>query len=227
MHDNLCFMKTSDAAKHTDVASLSKGERTAQRLLDAAERLFGERGFEGTTLRDVAGAVGIREPGIYNHFANKEALYCAVLERGLRPMADAMDAVTAGQPSLKELAELPEVMTDLLALHPYMPALFQQALMSSAGGPAQGLMDGWLDQLFARGQQTLSPGGDIAVGEAGTEAANRQAAIRMIAMFNLCSGYFLSQKVLDRWQVGSVLDAANLEQQKKMLGKIVRLFMLE
>ncbi len=41
-----------------------KGDRTAQQILDAAEDLFAERGFAGTTLRDVATRVGILIPSL-------------------------------------------------------------------------------------------------------------------------------------------------------------------
>lgn len=207
---------------------LTKGERTAQRLMDVAERLFAERGFDGTTLRDVATAGGIREPGIYNHFSNKEALYCAVLERGLQPMADAIDVaakgLAGGQGSLLELAELPSTMTDLLARHPCMPALFQQALMSNSDNSAHQMMNDWLGDLFTRGHMAMIPGG----GELEmTERQKRHQLVRLIAMFNLCSGYFMAQRVFDQAGAGDLLAEENLEAQKKMLGKIIRLFMLE
>ena len=64
------------------------GDVTAARILDAAEELFAERGYAGTTLRDVAGRVGVRNPSIYNHFAGKEALYQAVLERVVGPVLE-------------------------------------------------------------------------------------------------------------------------------------------
>ena len=64
------------------------GERTAERILDAAEELFAERGYNGTTLRDVATRVGVRPPSLYNHFASKDALYAAVLERGIGPLIE-------------------------------------------------------------------------------------------------------------------------------------------
>ena len=205
-------------------AKLTKGKRTAQRLMDVAEQLFAERGFDGTTLRDVAAAAGIREPGIYNHFASKEALYCAVLERGLQPMADAIDAVITGRSSLQESAQLPAVITDLLARHAAMPALFQQALMSNAHSAAHDMMNDWLDQLFARGQRVMSVN-SAQSDESATRA--RRMAIRMVAMFNLCSGYFLSQRILDRMGAGDVLEPENLAQQKALLRKINRLFLLE
>ena len=51
-------------------------------ILDVAERLFGERGFRGVTLADVAGQVGIRKPSIYHYFPKgKESLFVAVQTR--------------------------------------------------------------------------------------------------------------------------------------------------
>lgn len=55
------------------------GQRTRQAVLDAALHLFGERGFFGTTLRDVARAVGVRESALYNYFPSKEALFRALI----------------------------------------------------------------------------------------------------------------------------------------------------
>jgi AcrR family transcriptional regulator len=55
------------------------GQRTRQAILDAALALFADKGYFGTSLRDVARAVGIRESAIYNYFAGKEALFEALL----------------------------------------------------------------------------------------------------------------------------------------------------
>ena len=64
---------------------------TAQRILDAAQRLFAERGFNGTAVRDIAGRVGLNPASLYNHFRNKEALYEAVLERLLKDFSAPLD----------------------------------------------------------------------------------------------------------------------------------------
>ena len=50
-------------------------------IVEAAGRLFGERGFEGTRLDDVAAAAGVTKPILYRHFESKRALYLALLER--------------------------------------------------------------------------------------------------------------------------------------------------
>ena len=46
---------------------LRKGAETAERILNAAEELFAENGYAGTTLRDIAARAEIRNPSIYNH----------------------------------------------------------------------------------------------------------------------------------------------------------------
>jgi len=75
--------------------------RTAERPLDAAESQFAARGFEGATLREIARGAGIREPDLYNYFASKEALYAAVLDRALGPMAAAMRGHLEGPDRLR------------------------------------------------------------------------------------------------------------------------------
>ncbi|MGZ5241673.1 MAG: TetR family transcriptional regulator [Caldimonas sp.] len=53
-------------------------------LVRAAAQLFREKGFDGTTIRDIAGAVGMRSGSPFYHFANKHELLMAVMEEGLR-----------------------------------------------------------------------------------------------------------------------------------------------
>lgn len=55
------------------------GQRTRQAILDAALALFADKGYFGTSLRDVATAVGVRESALYNYFKSKEALFDALI----------------------------------------------------------------------------------------------------------------------------------------------------
>lgn len=55
------------------------GQRTRQAILDAALDLFADKGYFGTSLRDVAAAVGVRESALYNYFASKETLFEALI----------------------------------------------------------------------------------------------------------------------------------------------------
>ncbi len=70
--------------------------RRAQ-LLDAAARLFRERGFHATSMRDIASAVGMLSGSIYYHFDSKEEMLLAVYQEGKRRVAEAVDAAVAAE----------------------------------------------------------------------------------------------------------------------------------
>lgn len=66
-------------AKATTRLRLSSEERRAS-IVDAAYRLFSEKGFRGVTTRELAAAIGVTEPVLYEHFRTKRDLYSAILE---------------------------------------------------------------------------------------------------------------------------------------------------
>lgn len=53
---------------------------TRQKIMDAAMELFSQRGFEAVSVRDIAGAVGLRESSLYNHFRNKREIFDAIVD---------------------------------------------------------------------------------------------------------------------------------------------------
>src|SRR3954464_7543313 len=57
--------------------------RTESAILDAAERHFLDRGYEGTKVDDIAHDADVAVGSLYNHFGGKEALYRALVERAL------------------------------------------------------------------------------------------------------------------------------------------------
>src|SRR5438105_5692548 len=63
-----------------------KPSATKARILDAAEALFVEHGFEATSLRRITAAAGVNLAAVNYHFGSKEELFQAVLTRRLDPM---------------------------------------------------------------------------------------------------------------------------------------------
>ena len=59
---------------------------TRDRILDVAERMFGERGFAATSLREITAEAGVNVASVNYHFGSKEALLTEVLERRLKPI---------------------------------------------------------------------------------------------------------------------------------------------
>lgn len=53
---------------------------TKEKIIAAALELFSLRGYDGVSVRDIAHAVGIRESSLYNHFANKQAIFDGIVD---------------------------------------------------------------------------------------------------------------------------------------------------
>ena len=64
-------------------------------VLDAASRLFAERGYHGTSIRDIAADAGMTPAAIYSHFTSKAELLVAVYAEGVGRIAAALDAALA------------------------------------------------------------------------------------------------------------------------------------
>lgn len=74
----------------------SEARDTRREILDAALDLFAARGFYGTSTRDIARRVGVRESALYHHFASKAAILHALLEElgpGRANMVENLDVV--------------------------------------------------------------------------------------------------------------------------------------
>lgn len=61
-------------ARAGEAGAATRGATTRERILVEASRLFAVRGYFGTSTRDIAEAVGIRQPSLFFHFVNKQAI---------------------------------------------------------------------------------------------------------------------------------------------------------
>ena len=109
------------------------GQRTRQAILDAALALFAEKGYYGTSLRDVARAVGIRESAIYNYFPGKEALFEALLAAESAVRTEALTAILKQAdiflPSGDELTFLVKAKTQAAAIQELLALGIQEIVL--------------------------------------------------------------------------------------------------
>ena len=93
--------RADDVHQRRGARRLSGGERRRQ-LFDTALRLFAERGYESTTMDEIADAAGVTKPLLYQHFSSKRALYRELLDSIADDLLAEIDAATAAAPGPRE-----------------------------------------------------------------------------------------------------------------------------
>src|SRR3954447_24749729 len=68
------------------------GKERREQLLDVGRKLFAEKGFEGTSVEEIARTAQVSKPVVYEHFGGKEGLYAVVVDREIRMLLDSITA---------------------------------------------------------------------------------------------------------------------------------------
>lgn len=197
---------TSDLQARVEGSVMTKGRRTANRILDAAEELFAQNGHGATSLRDIAAKVGLQQPALYKHFAGKDDLYRQVYERALKPMTDLMDEVLARPEA--DFADLTDRMTDLLAQHPNIARLLIRAAISSDSEPDTIGLD-WLARMVSYGRRMNE--------KAGLPSSDDSLAVQIVAIFNMLFGFFWASPLIESLSGMKATDAPAMAIQKGLL----------
>jgi len=101
-----------------------------------------------------------------------------------------------------------------------MAALFQQAIQGDSNSTGNQLVIQWLEKLLEQGMRSLESVDSISNQDRATQAIN------LLAMYNLTTGYFLSQRILDSLGGGKLQDPENIARQKQLLHKVIRAMLI-
>jgi AcrR family transcriptional regulator len=124
-------------------------EQRRDLIVEAAGRLFGERGYDATRLDDVAAAAGVTKPILYRHFADKRALYLALLERHREDLGTFAAAIPASGTLEARLRAVLEVWLDYVDAHAYA---WRMLFRDTGGGPE---VEAFRLEVHARARATL------------------------------------------------------------------------
>ncbi len=171
-------------AEYTYGPTTERGRARRDQIIAAATQLFYEHGFHATGIDDIGAAAGITGPGVYRHFAGKDEILIAVLDRIWMMLREGIDAAENLEPSealdllidthvrlaVTQRAEFTLLIEDLR----FLPQEYQQ-LASSNHARYQ---DSWANAIVA-----LNPQLTIEEARFGTSAIWRLSSGSADAMF--------------------------------------------
>jgi len=203
------------AAKR-DAASESSPP-TREVILDTAEQLFAVRGVDGVALRDLAREMNLTAPSLYNHFPSKQALYDAVLERGLQPILETVaEAWHPGALRPEQMRATVDKMITHLATHPHLARLLQRALLEETGS-LQKLIARWITPLYREGVNVIRE----TAGVAGWEPD--EVPHLALGLFGMVFAYFTNAAALQAFtgRNGDPLSPRALAVQRRFQEKAI------
>jgi TetR/AcrR family transcriptional regulator len=162
---------------------------TKARVLDAALASFGSKGYEATSLDSLAATLGLTKQSILYHFASKEALLEALIDRSAVELADALeDAIANAGPGFARVEAVVRSVFRLAARRPELLNFVRE--VSRLGPPAATRLMAELDPLIARASAFL---------EAEMEAGNmrrQEPRLLLLAAYSTVIGMATEVEVL-------------------------------
>ena len=199
-------------------SAANDAENTRDRILDVAESLFARKGLAGTAVRDIARAAGLTAPSLYNYFEGKQALYEAVIARGVQPLFDLIGAVARGGNSNEDRTGLMlDGIMDHLASHPDLARLIQHEALTD-GASLEKIAQGWLRPIVSRGIVAMEESRDNVWSE-------EERPLAVAAWIHVILGHFAMAPLLRSLFDFDPLAPDQIERQKRFLRHYARLLM--
>jgi AcrR family transcriptional regulator len=179
-----------DAVQPRRTRKVRHGPVTREQILDSSLRLFSEKGFARTSVRDIAQAAGITDAAIYYHFASKRDLFEALIEE--RGFTAAIENLERAEITIGPREAIPGIATNALAFiyqnRDLMKVLMVEAM---AGDPVateeyQLLADRW-KKAEARILRDYAGRGELR-----TEAVDELSAQLVITVLGIFSDYLMT-----------------------------------
>lgn len=189
-------------------------ETTSERILDVAERLFAEQGFAGTAVRDIAREAGLTAPSLYNHFEGKQALYEAVLARGVQPLADLMSGL--GQEE-RHPGDVLDAIMDHFGSHPNLAKLIQHESLIGGASLAP-IAQVWLRPIVREGMMAMRENSE-------SVWSDDEEPLAIAAWIHMILGHFAMAPLLRELFDVDPLAKDQIERQKQFLRRYAKLVM--
>lgn len=198
-------------------SSAADSESTRERILDVSERLFAQRGLAGTAVRDIAREAGLTAPSLYNHFDGKQALYEAVLARGVEPLFGLMRGLGQGGAIDDDAVHMLDGIMDHFANHPNIAKLIQHESLTG-GDSLSHIVHGWLRPIVVQGLAAMRDNPQ-------TVWRAEEQPMAVAAWIHVILGHFAMAPLLRELFDVDPLAPDQLEKQKLFLRRFAQLMM--
>jgi TetR/AcrR family transcriptional regulator len=202
--------KNPGARASAKVVDLRRPTDTRDRVLQVAQVLFAERGYRGTSLRDIAKRIGIKAPSLLHHFPSKQQLYLAVLDKMFQSLEDAANAIAWGRESRQErMRQAVADAIDFIASHPDFVRIMWKEMADESGVGRQ-VLKRRLPPLFSTAVNFIFRGQRD--GEFRTEVDPLHF---MWSLNSITIGYFTTAAMIRRLWSMNLLEPAMIERRKR------------
>ncbi len=125
------------------------GKERRQQLLDVARALFAEKGFDGTSIEEIAHRAGVSKPVVYEHFGGKEGVYAVVVDREMEEVIRRITvAISTGTPRMR-IEQAAVAFLSYVEDHPYGFAVLSRDAPPTSGGQLNSLLNEVADRVGA------------------------------------------------------------------------------
>ena len=202
--------KNSTSRASAKIVDLRRPTDTRDRVLQVAQALFAERGYRGTSLRDIAKRIGIKAPSLLHHFPSKQQLYLAVLDKMFESLEDAANALAWGRESRQErMRQAVGDAIDFIASHPNFVRIMWKEMADESGVGRQ-VLKRRLPPLFSTAVNFIFRGQ-----RDGEFRAEVDPLHFMWSLNSITIGYFTTAAMIRRLWNMNLLEPAMIERRKR------------
>ena len=194
-----------------------RGQEARARILEAADALFGELGFDAASTREIAERSGVNKALIHYHFKNKEGLLASVLERYYEDLAATVLEALQSEADLRtKLDRLVEVYLDFLAQNRNFNRIIQR---EATGGRYMDLVKAHTAPLFEVGAALLQEHFPA------TRGGEMAATQLLVSFYGMIITYFTYDEMIGDLLDTDPLSPANLTIRKQHLRRMIAIIL--
>ncbi len=186
---------------------------TRERILEAADNLFGRMGFDAATTREIAELSEVNKALIHYHFKNKEGLLVSVLDRYYERLAKTLlDALQKGESLREKMQLLVDAYVDFLSQNRNFIRIVQR---EASGGKHMERISAHMVPLFERGitlTQQAYPS---------TGSGEMSASHLLVSFYGMIITYFTYSRLLEQLMGTDPLSDENLALRKRHLSRMI------